>query len=107
MKREDAIRKIDNLVNVIATEIPDEIEVYGKIYHLKRDISSEDTSLIPMYQELYERIREDISGMEEVPEELVEKAIILRRVVLFLKQYNHTEDIEDKKRWIKFVKKMK
>lgn len=107
MKREEAIRRIDNLVNVLAVEIPDEIELYGRVYPLKDDISSPGENTIAKYQDLYGHIREDIHSMEDVPEELVQKAIILRRVILFLKEYEHSGDIEDKKRWIDFVKRMK
>ncbi len=107
MKREEAIRRIDNLVNVLAVEIPDEIEIYGRVYPLKKDISSPEENTIIKYQSLYEQIREDIHSMEDVPEEIVQKAIILRRIVLFLKEYEHSGDIEDKKRWINFVKRMK
>ncbi len=108
MEREKAIEKIDNMVNVLAVEIPEELELDGEIYHLKKDISMENNErMLVKYQDLYESLRERIRNMEDVPEELVEKAIILRRVVLFLKEYRHTHDIEDKKRWIEFIKKMK
>ncbi|AGB04631.1 hypothetical protein AciM339_0751 [Aciduliprofundum sp. MAR08-339] len=107
MKREEAIRRIDNLVNVLAVEIPDEIEIYGRVYSLKEDISSPEENTIIKYQSLYKQIMEDIHSMEDVPEEIVQKAIILRRIVLFLKEYEHSGDIEDKKRWINFVKRMK
>ncbi len=108
MEREKALKEIDNMVNVLAVEIPEELEIEGEIYHLKRDISTEDNErMIAKYERLYENLREMIRNMEDVPQELVEKAIILRRVVLFLKEYRHTKDIEDKKRWIEFIKKMK
>jgi len=108
MEREKAIEKIDNMVNVLAVEIPEEIEIDGEKYYLKRDISSnESDKMLVKYEELYEELRDRIRGMDDVPEDLVEKAIILRRVVLFLKEYRHSQDIEDKKRWIEFIKKMK
>ena len=108
MKKEEALKKIDNMVNVLAVEIPDEIEIDGEVYYLKKDISSDyGDSMIVKYEELYNKVREEIKSRDDVPEDLVEKAIILRRVVLFLKEYTHTDEIEDKKRWITFMKKMK
>jgi hypothetical protein len=108
MEREKAIEKIDNMVNVLAVEIPEEIEIEGEIYYLKKDISSDESDrMLVKYEELYEKLREKIREMDDVPDELVEKAIILRRVVLFLKEYRHSHEIEDKKRWIEFIKKMK
>jgi len=44
--------------------------------------------------------------MNDVPQDMVYKAIVLRRIVLFLKEYKHSDEIEDKKRWIKFVRKI-
>ena len=108
MEREKALQEIDNMVNVLAVEIPEELEIDGEVYHLKRDISKEDSDrMIAKYESLYEDLRERIRNMDDVPQELVEKAIILRRVVLFLKEYRHSKDIEDKKRWMEFIKKMK
>ncbi len=108
MEKERALQEIDNMVNVLAVEIPEELEIDGEIYYLKKDISGEDSDkMIARYESLYEDLRERIRNMDDVPSELVEKAIILRRVVLFLKEYRHSKDIEDKKRWMEFIKKMK
>ncbi len=106
MNSEEALDKIDNLVNVLAVDIPEEIEIFGEKYHPKKDIEEYSERVLSKYEKLYDSLREEIKKMDDVPQELVYKAIILRRIVLFLKDYEHTDEIEDKKRWIKFVRKI-
>ncbi len=106
MNREKALEKIDNMVNVLSVDIPEEIEVFGEAYYPKKDIDEPSVEVLLKYEELYNSLREKIKRMEDVPEELVYKAIVLRRIVLFLKDFEHNDEIEDKKRWIKFVKKI-
>ncbi len=108
MKVEDALEKIDNITNILAAEIPDKIEILGEVYYPKKDISNGTSEkVIAKYEELYQELRDEIKNMEDVPKILVDKAIILRRIILFLKEYSKSDEIEDKKRWIDFVKKIK
>lgn len=108
MKSYDALKKIDNLVNILTVEIPEVIEIDGKVYPLKRDIiSGERMKMIKKYEELYENLRERIRKMEDVPQEMVNKALILRRTILFLKEYRGHEEIEDAERWLEYIKKIK
>ncbi len=107
MKREEAIKKIDDLANVVLTEIPETIEINGKSYNIKEDIThGEREEMIIKYEELYENIREEIGNMDDVPEELVRKALILRRAIIFLKEFTGENEIEDKKRWMNYIKKV-
>ena len=107
MKSEDAIKKIDNLINVVAVDIPDTLEILGKKYNLREDINStEKDRIIKKYEDLYMEVRERIKNMNDVPEDLVTKAIILRRVVLFLKDFRSESEIDEKKRWLQFIKKV-
>ncbi len=107
MRREEAIERIDDLTYVLYAEIPEEIEIFGRVYRPKEDISSQDRDgAYIMYLELYDKMREEIDHMDDVPEEIVEKAIILRRIVLFLKEYRHEDEIEEKKRWIEYAKRL-
>ncbi len=107
MKSEDAIKKIDNLINVVAVDIPDTLEIFGKKYNLRDDINStEKDRIIKKYEDLYMEVRERIKNMSDVPEDLVTKAIILRRVVLFLKDFRSESEIDEKKRWLQFIKKV-
>ncbi len=107
MKSEDAIKKIDNLINVVAVDIPDTLEILGKKYNLRDDINSaEKERIIKKYEDLYMEVRERIKNMSDVPEDLVTKAIILRRVVLFLKDFRSESEIDEKKRWLQFIKKV-
>ncbi len=106
MKSEEALKKIDNLVNVLSIDIPEKIEVFGEIYYPKKEIEEPSERTLLKYEALYDSLRDEIKRMEDVPEDIVEKAIVLRRIVLFLKEYGHTDEMEDKKRWIKFVRKM-
>jgi hypothetical protein len=99
MKVDDALRKIDNMTNILAVDIPEEIMVFDEVYHPKEDINSGNSQAsLQKYQELYYRVREKIKSMEDVPEEIVHTAIVLRRIVLFLKEYHHTDEIDDKKK---------
>ncbi len=108
MKRDEALRKIDALVNVLSVDIPNTLELHGKIYNIKDDIvSGERSKMIRKYQEVYDELREEISKMDDIPEELVTKALILRRAILFLKEYREENEIEDAKRWIEYIKKIK
>ena len=92
---------------MLAAEIPEEIKLFGKVYRPKDDISSENRDEIYMkYLELYRELREEIESMEDVPEDLVEKAITLRRIVLFLKEFRHKDEIEEKKRWVEYAKRL-
>ena len=106
MNSEEALDKMDNLVNVLAVDIPEEIEIFGEKYYPKKDIEEHSERVLSKYEKLYDSLREEIKKMDDVPQELVYKAIIMRRIVLFLKDYEHTDEIEDKKRWIKFVRKI-
>ena len=107
MEREKAIDRIDDLTSVLTAEIPEEIEIFDKIYRPKDDISSGNRDEIYMkYLELYKELREEIEGMEDVPEDLVKKAIALRRIVLFLKEFRHEDEIEEKKRWVEYAKRL-
>jgi len=106
MNREEALKEIDNLINVLSVDIPDEINVFGETYSPKKDIEEPSERILSKYVELYNSLREEIKRMKDVPKELVDEAIVLRRIVLFLKDYEHSDEIEDKKRWIKFVRKI-
>ncbi len=107
MKSEEAIKKLDSLVNVLTVDIPESVEIDGKEYRIKEDISSgERLEMLKKYEKIYEDLRSRIRKMEDVPEELVEKALILRRTILFLKEYHGEEEIEDAKRWLEYVKKL-
>ena len=106
MNSKEAIEKIDNLVNVLSVDIPEKIEVFGEIYFPKKDIEEPSERALSKYEELYNSMREEIKRMNDVPQDMVYKAIVLRRIVLFLKEYKHSDEIEDKKRWIKFVRKI-
>ncbi len=107
MKSEEAIRIVDDIANVVIVDIPDEIEIEGKKYKIKEDITSDRREeMLRIYEELYENMRENIKEMEDVPEALVKKALILRRAVLFLKDFKSSDEIEDKKRWMDYIKKV-
>ncbi len=107
MNSEEAIKKIDNLINVVTVDIPDTLEILGKKYNLRDDINStEKDRIIKKYEALYMEVRERIKNMSDVPEDLVTKAIILRRVVLFLKDFRTESEIDEKKRWLRFIKKV-
>ena len=108
MKSDVALKKIDNLVNILTVEIPEVLEIDGKLYSLKEDIiSGERIKMIKKYEKIYENLRDRIRKMEEVPQEMVDKALILRRAILFLKEYRSHEEIEDAERWLEYIKKMK
>ncbi|HHE75848.1 MAG TPA: hypothetical protein ENL31_01810 [Candidatus Aciduliprofundum boonei] len=108
MKSDDALKKIDNLVNILTVEIPEVLEIDGKLYPLKEDIiSGERIKMIKKYEKIYENLRDRIRKMEEVPQEMVDKALILRRAILFLKEYRGHEEIEDAERWLEYIKKIK
>ena len=108
MKRDKAMEMIDDLANVVSVEIPEKIEIDGRVYYIKDDIASGDRlSNFRKYEGLYEEVRSKIMEMDEVPDELVEKAIILRRVVIFLKDFKASDDIEDKKRWMEYIRRVK
>ena len=107
MKRDEAIKRIDSLVSVLTVDIPAVLEIHGKKYFLKEDIvHGERKKLIEKYTEIYHMLREEISEMEDVPEALVEKTLILRRLLLFLKEYRETDRREDAERWLEFIKKI-
>ncbi len=107
MKSEEAIRIIDDIANVISIEIPDEIDIEGKKYQIKEDITSDRREeMLRKYEELYEDMRENIKEMDDVPEDMVKKALILRRAVLFLKDFIGSNEIEDRKRWMDYIKKV-
>ena len=108
MKRDKAIEKIDTLVNVLSVEIPQSLEINGEKYEVKKEIlKCEDRErLINKYQQIYDDLREKILDMEDVPENIVNAALILRRIVLFLKEFRKSEDIEEKKRWLEYVRKL-
>jgi len=44
MKREIAIKMIDDLANVVTTSIPDKLEIMGKEYSIKEDITQGNPS---------------------------------------------------------------
>jgi len=87
MNSKEAIEKIDNLVNVLSVDIPEKIEVFGEIYFPKKDIEKPSERGLSKYEELYNSMREEIKRMNDVPQDMVYKAIVLRRIVLFLKEY--------------------
>ncbi|GEM_PF-2453562 len=107
MRREDAISIIDDLANVVITQIPDEITVFGRKYQIKKDITegNREKALVK-YVDLYEEVREKIRSMDEVPEGLVEAALVLKRAIMFLREYHGEDDVEDEKRWIEYVKRV-
>ena len=108
MNKEEAIKKIDDMTNILAVSIPDEVEIEGKVYRIKDDILNGDRDeMISKYQGLYQRIREKIMLMNDVPEDLVYDALILRRAVIFLREYRVSDDIEDKKRWLEYLKRVR
>ena len=107
MKSEEALKIVDDLANVVIVTIPDEIVIDGRKYEIKDDMRGGDREeMLRKYEQLYEELREKIKGMEDVPEEMVKKALILRRTVLFLKDFRGSEDIEDKKRWMDYIKRV-
>jgi hypothetical protein len=106
MEREKAIKKIDDIIWVLSKEIPEEIEVDGKIYRPRDDMEGDREAAYIKYLKLYRSVRERIDEMEDVPEELVEKAILLRRIVLFFKEFRHEDEIDEKKRWIDYAKRL-
>lgn len=107
MKRDEAIKIIEDMANILSVSIPETIEVEGVIYKIKKDIvEGNREKALEKYQNLYERVRERIDEMNEVPEYIVKKALILRRAVLFLMEFRGENEIEDKKRWMEYVKKV-
>jgi len=107
MKREEAIKEIDDLANVVATSIPERVTILGEEYRIKDDVTKGDREeMLVMYADLYEKIRKIISSMDDVPEDLVRQALILRRAVMFLKDFRKSDEIEDKKRWLEYIKKV-
>ena len=107
MRRSEANKIIDDMANVLAVSIPESIEIDGEKYRIKDDIMEGDREkTLTKYQDLYENLREKINDMEYVPDDLVNKALILRRTILFLKEFRGENEIEDKKRWIEYVKKV-
>ena len=107
MRRSEANKIIDDMANVLAVSIPESIEIDGEKYRIKDDIMEGDREkTLTKYQDLYENLREKINDMEYVPDDLVNKALILRRTILFLKKFRGENEIEDKKRWIEYVKKV-
>ncbi len=107
MKREEAMKKIDDLANVVVTEIPEVIVIDGKEYSIKEDVTRGNREeMLVKYAEIYEKIRDEIREMEDVPEELVEKALVLRRAIIFLKDFRQSDEIEDKKRWMEYIKRV-
>ena len=107
MKSEEALKKLDSLVNVLTVDIPEVVEIEGKEYRIKEDITrGERLKILKKYEKIYEELRGRIRKMDDVPEELVEKALILRRAILFLKEYHGEEEIEDAKRWLEYVKRL-
>ena len=107
MKRDVAIKIIDDMASILAVSIPEYIEIDGENYNIKDDILKGDREkMLGKYQTLYERIREKLDDMDDVPEELVNKALILRRAILFLKEYKDENEVEDKKRWMEYIKRV-
>ncbi len=107
MNSEEALRIIDDIANVIAVDIPENIELNGVVYPILREITSAlNEGTFKKYQELYESLRDRIRNATDVPETLVKKALILRRALLFMKKYETEGELEDKKRWLNFVKKV-
>ncbi len=107
MKKEEALKKIDDLANVITVEIPEEIEIENVKYQVKEDITQGNREkMLAKYSALYEEIRNKIREMNDVPDCLVEKALVLRRCVMFLKDYRASSEMDDKKRWMEYVKKV-
>ena len=107
MKREDAMKKIDDLANVVVTEIPEVIVIDGKEYSIKEDVTRGNREeMLVKYAEIYENIRDEIRDMDEVPEELVNIALVLRRAIIFLKDFRQSDEIEDKKRWMEYIKRV-
>ncbi|NPA75961.1 MAG: hypothetical protein GXO25_07790 [Euryarchaeota archaeon] len=107
MKPEDAISKIDDISSIVAVEIPETLELNGIKYNLRADLYSNNPGTLTKYTRLYEELRAEIMKMDEVPEELVKKAIVLRRVVIFLKDYKKESDIDEKKRWLEYARRVK
>ncbi len=108
MKRDEAIKKIDTLVNVLSVDIPEVIEIDGTKYPVKDEIleCADREKLIGKYQQIYDMLRGRILEMEDVPENIVNTALILRRIILFLKEFRKSGDIEEKKRWLEYVRKL-
>ncbi len=107
MDRDKAIEKIDDLANVVITQIPAKIVINGVEYPIKEDITSGNReAMLVKYSALYKEYRERIAAMEDVPESMIKTALILRRAIIFLKDFRDGGDIEDKKRWLDYVKKV-
>ncbi len=107
MRREEAIRKIDDLANVVSTSIPEKITVLGREYRIKEDVMHGDREeALIKYAELYEELRRRIREMDDVPEDMVHAALVLRRAVMFLKEFRKSDEIEDKKRWLEYIRKV-
>ncbi len=108
MKRDEAIKKIDTLVNVLSVEIPKTLKINGEKYNVKKEIleCKDREKLIIKYQQIYDALRRRIMEMEDVPEDMVDIALILRRIILFLKEFRKSEDIEEKKRWLEYIRKL-
>ena len=105
MNRDDAINFIEDIANVLSVSIPESIEINGEEYMIKEDVLEGDREkMLAKYQDVYESIREKIDELDDVPDELVKKALILRRAILFLKEFSGESEVEDKKRWIEYIK---
>lgn len=107
MDRDKAIEKIDDIANVVITQIPDKVVVNGVEYPIKEDITSGDRgAMLAKYSAIYKEYRERIASMEDVPESMIKTALILRRAIIFLKDFRAGDDIEDAKRWLDYVKRV-
>ncbi len=107
MTPEEALKKIDELANILAIEVPDNIKIHNIVYNIKEDISNEKRELMLLkYSKLYDAVRREIENMKNVSDEAVEKAIILRRVMIFLRDYRSKSEIDDQKRWLEYTKQV-
>jgi len=107
MERDKAIEMIDDIANVVITQIPDTINIDGVLYPIKEDITRGDRgAMLVKYSNIYEEYRKRIAAMTDVPDSMVKTALILRRAIIFLKDFKEEGDIEDKKRWLDYVKKV-
>ncbi len=106
MSPEEALEKIDNFSSIVAATIPEELEVFGTVYPIARDMEKSGPAVINRYQNLLQEIKSRIMHMDDVPEELVNKGIIIKRVIVFLKDYRKESEVEEQKRWLEYTKRV-
>ncbi len=106
MTPEEALEKIEDLSRVIAASIPEELKLFGVIYTPQEDLEKREPGTLRKYTTLFEELKREIAHMSDVPDSLVEKAIILKRIIMFLKDYHQEDELEDKKRWLEYSKRV-